>query len=182
MPARSPSPRGTTSRASSPRSSCGDVTSATRPTAISSRSSSRPPSRRRPCARSRSCATASPTPTCPPRRRTGYCRSEPAVVRASPGGPLPYMRRLRTIEAETAAHAERLAEAYAEHGGDPEAWRRVAETWDFGEVNELIDRPNRWFPLESRLPMDPRSPDFVKIAGRPYPRAPLDAAWALAQL
>ncbi len=93
----------------------------------------------------------------------------------------PLRRRLRTIEAETAAHAERLAEAYAEHGGDPEAWRRVAETWDFGEVNELIARHNRWFPLESRLPMDPRSRDFVKIAGRPYRREPLDAAWALAQ-
>jgi len=117
----------------------------------------------------------------PLRRRIRNFRSEPDLYLASLGGPLPYMRRLRTIEAETAAHAERLAEAYAEHGGDPEAWRRIVETWDFGEVNELIDRHNRWFPLESRLPMDPRSRDFVKIAGRPYRREPLDAAWALAQ-
>jgi hypothetical protein len=95
--------------------------------------------------------------------------------------PLPYMQRLRTIEAETAEHVEELARAYAEHGSDPEAWRRVAETWDFGAVNGLIERHNRWFPLEARLPMDPRSRDFVKIGGKPYRRDPLDTAWVLAQ-
>ena len=90
------------------------------------------------------------------------------------------MRRLRTIEDETDAHLERLAEAYAEHRGDPAGWRRVAERWDFGEVNELIEKHNRWYPIEARLPMDPRSRDFVKIGGRPYRREPLDAAWVLA--
>jgi hypothetical protein len=117
----------------------------------------------------------------PLRRRIRNFRSEPDLYLASLGGPLPYMRRLRTIEEETAVHVQRLSEAYAEHGSDPEAWRRIAETWDFGEVNELIDKHNRWFPLESRLPMDPRSRDFVKIAGKPYRRPPLDAAWVLAQ-
>ena len=34
------------------------------------------------------------------------------------------MQRLRQIEHETDAHLERLAEAYAEHRGDPAAWRR----------------------------------------------------------
>src|SRR5271154_5400625 len=103
----------------------------------------------------------------PLRRRIRNFRSEPDLYLASLGGPLPYMRRLRKIEEETAELVARLAEAYAEHGSDPEAWRRIAETWDFGEVNELIDRHNRYFPIESRLPMDPRSRDFVKIAGRP---------------
>jgi hypothetical protein len=117
----------------------------------------------------------------PLRRRIRNFRSEPDLYLASLGGPLPYMRRLRTIEEETAAHVARLAEAYAAERGDPAAWRRTAETWDFGEVNELIDRHNRWFPIESRLPMDPRSRDFIKIAGRPYRRDPLDAAWVLAQ-
>ena len=46
-------------------------------------------------------------------------------------------------------------------------------------MNELIDRHNRWYPIEARLPMDPRSRDFVKIGGRPYRREPLDAAWML---
>jgi hypothetical protein len=117
----------------------------------------------------------------PLRRRIRNFRSEPDLYLASLGGPLPYMRRLRKIEEETADQVQLLAEAYAEHGADPEAWRRIAETWDFGEVNELIDNHNRYFPIESRLPMDPRSRDFIKIAGKPYRREPLDAAWVLTQ-
>jgi hypothetical protein len=46
-------------------------------------------------------------------------------------------------------------------------------------VNELIDRHNRNFPAEARLPMDPRTRDFVKINGRSYERKPLDEQWIL---
>src|ERR1700674_3521241 len=115
----------------------------------------------------------------PLRRRIRNFRFESDLFLASLGGPLPYMRRLRTIEEETAGHFARLSEAYVAHRADPGAWRRMAETWDFGEVNELINKHNRWVPIEARLPMDPRSRDFVKIAGRPYRRDPLDAAWVL---
>jgi hypothetical protein len=117
----------------------------------------------------------------PLRRRLRNFRPEADTYVASLGGPLPYMQRLRTIEAETERHLEQLAAAYAEHRGDPGRWRRLAERWNFSEVNELIDKHNRWFPIESRLPMDPRSRDFVKIGGRPYRREPLDAAWVLAR-
>ena len=55
----------------------------------------------------------------------------------------------------------------------------TVRAWSFAEVNELIERHNRNFPAEARLPMDPRTRDFVKINGRPYQRDPLDAAWAL---
>ena len=89
------------------------------------------------------------------------------------------MQRLRQIEQETAAHLERLEAAYDALRDDPAAWRRVAERWDFGEVNELIEKHNRWYPIEARLAMDPRSRDFVKVGGRPYRREPLDAAWVL---
>jgi hypothetical protein len=115
----------------------------------------------------------------PLRRRLRNFKPEPDTYLVSSGGPLPYMQRLRTIEAETDAHLARLAQAYEEHRGDPAAWRRVAERWSFSEVNELIDRHNRWYPVEARLPMDPRSRDFVPIGGRPYWRRPLDAAWVL---
>jgi hypothetical protein len=115
----------------------------------------------------------------PLRRRVRNFRAEPDSYLASLGGPLPYMRRLTTIERETAAHLQRLAEAYEQHGDDPEGWRRIAARWDFGEVNELIDKHNRWYPIEARLAMDPRSRDFVKVGGRPYRREPLDAAWVL---
>jgi hypothetical protein len=115
----------------------------------------------------------------PLRRRLRNFKPEADSYVASLGGPLPYMQRLRTIEAETEAHLERLAEAYAQHGHDPAHWRRVAETWRFDEVNDLIERHNRWYPIEARLKMDPRSRDFVKVGGRPYRRRPLDAAWIL---
>ena len=113
----------------------------------------------------------------------------PAVDRyvASLGGPLPYMRRLRQIELETEDHERRLRRAWRElagaHTGDPAEfaarWRRVAERWRFDAVNDLIERHNSWYPVEARLPMDPRSGDFVLVGGRPYRREPLDARWVL---
>jgi len=110
----------------------------------------------------------------PLRRRIRNFRAEPDSYLASLGGPLPYMRRLRQIEAETEAHLARLADAYAARDGD---WRRTAERWDFGELNDLIEKHNRWYPVEARLPMDPKTRDYVKVGGRPYRREHLDAAW-----
>jgi len=123
------------------------------------------------------------------KRLPGRLRNfRPAVDRyvASLGGPSAYMRRLRQIELESEAHEQRLAEAWRELAaecGDPrtfaDRWRRTADRWIFTAVNELIDRHNRWYPAEARLPMDPHSGDFVLVAGRPYRRRPLDAAWVL---
>jgi hypothetical protein len=115
----------------------------------------------------------------PLRRRIRNFRAEPDNYLASLGGPLPYMRRLRQIEAETERHLALLAEAYAGTAGDRDAWLRTAERWDFSEVNDLIDRHNRWYPIEARLPMDPKTRDFVRIGGRPYRRERLDASWVL---
>jgi hypothetical protein len=115
----------------------------------------------------------------PLRRRLRNFKPEADTYVASLGGPLPYMLRLNEIEAETEGHLERLATAYAEHGRDARRWRRLAERWNFEEVNDLIEKHNRWYPIEARLAMDPRSRDFVKIGGRPYYRRPLDAAWVL---
>jgi hypothetical protein len=98
---------------------------------------------------------------------------------ASLGGPLPYMARLREIDALTIKHEQRLASAYEELGSDAEAWATAARRWDFGDVNELIDRHNRWYPAESRLPMDPRTGDYALVNGRSYRRRPLDASWVL---
>ena len=72
---------------------------------------------------------------------------------ASLGGPRPYMVRLRQIAALTAEHEQALAEAYEAREG-PSAWRALAKSWDFGDVNDLIERHNRWYPVEARLPMD----------------------------
>jgi hypothetical protein len=113
------------------------------------------------------------------RRRIRNFRAEADNYLASLGGPLPYMQRLRSIESETDAQLQRLAEAHSEHLGDPDGWRQLAERWDFGVVNELIARHNRWYPVEARLAMDPRTRDFVKVGGKPYRREPLDGAWIL---
>ena len=102
-------------------------------------------------------------------------------------GPLPYMLRLREIERLTELHEWRLREARAglavEHAGDPALFRaewlaRVGRE-SFDEVNDLIDRHNRWYPVESRLPMDPRTGDYALVRGRDYRLAPLDVDWAL---
>ena len=103
------------------------------------------------------------------------------------GGPAAYMRRLRAIELETDEHETRLREAWCaladECAGDPARfgrhWRRTAERWIFNAVNELIDRHNRWYPTEARLPMDVRSGDFVLVNGEPYRRRLLDVDWIL---
>lgn len=116
----------------------------------------------------------------PLRRRIRNFRAEADTYLASLGGPLPYMQRLRHIDDLVQQHLARLGEAYAETE-DAAAWRRVAERWDFGEVNDLIERHNRWYPIEARLPMDPRTRDYVRVGGRPYGRDPLDVHWILAR-
>jgi len=114
----------------------------------------------------------------PLRRRLRNFRPEADTYIASLGGPLPYMQRLRQIEEETVGHLARLTEAHAEQRDDPDLWRRTVERWDFSDVNELIDRHNRWYPLEARLALDPKTRDYVRVGGRPYWREPLTAAWA----
>ena len=110
-----------------------------------------------------------------------------AAIRAL-GGPTIWMRRLRAIEEELDGHEDQLAEAWrglAEEVPDPpefaRLWRDTARHWSFARVNELIERHNRNFPAEARLPMDPSTRDFVQINGRPYQREPLDADWILAR-
>jgi hypothetical protein len=103
---------------------------------------------------------------------------------ASLGGPLPWMRRLSQIAEETAEHERQLAEARVallEEGTDDFAarWERLARRWRFDAVNELIERHNRYYPAEARLPMDPTTRDYALVNGRPYSLEPLDAAWIL---
>jgi hypothetical protein len=119
-------------------------------------------------------------------RRRHFRQSVDSYV-AALGGPLPYMLRLREIERRTEEHASELEgewreladECAGDHATFARRWADVAARHDFGEVNDLIDRHNRWYPIEARLPMDVRRRDYVLVAGRPYTRDPLDAAWVL---
>jgi len=121
------------------------------------------------------------------RPRPNHFRPSSEGYALSRGGPLPYMVRLREIEAETCAHEEALDRSWRELAeecaADPEAferrWRRRAARWDFGAVNDLIERHNRFYPIESRLPMDVRRRDYALVNGRPYRRDRLGSGWIL---
>jgi hypothetical protein len=121
------------------------------------------------------------------RRRYRNFRPDASAHLTAIGGPLAWMRRLRDIELALEQHEARLREVEeklrAETAEDaarfPEAWLALAEGWDFTDVNDLIERHNRHFPAESRLPMNPRTGDFVLINGRPYTREPIGPAWIL---
>jgi hypothetical protein len=124
----------------------------------------------------------------PLRRRLRNFRPAADSYIASLGGPLPYMQRLREIELRLERHEQQLRTAWdelrattADEATFAHRWRELARSWRFDEVNDLIDRHNRYFPTESRLPMDPRTGDFVLIQGRRYEREPLDAGWILAR-
>jgi hypothetical protein len=123
----------------------------------------------------------------PTRLRLRNFRPSASAYLAAGRGPLAYMVRLHVIEAQIAEHEERLAEARrvlaGACGGETEAfarrWHAVAQGWQFAEVNDLVDRHNRWYPVESRLPMDPRTGDYALVNGRHYRLALLDADWIL---
>jgi hypothetical protein len=118
--------------------------------------------------------------------RTRLFRPSAEAYLVATRGPLPYMLRLRAIEQATAEHEAALREAWRALAAECESqeefewrWRAVARTTGFDEVNDLIDRHNRWYPAESRLPMDPRRGDYALVNGRDYHHDPLDAAWVL---
>jgi hypothetical protein len=122
-----------------------------------------------------------------PQRLRNFRPDADAAVRAL-GGPAVWMRRLRAIDAELEEHERRLDAAWralARETADAREfarkWHDTARRWSFAEVNELIERHNRFFPAEARLAMDPRTRDFVKINGRSYEREALDADWILAR-
>jgi hypothetical protein len=100
-----------------------------------------------------------------------------------------WMERLRDIEAGTRRHRKRLAadrEWLREQcGGDEERfereWRELVAGRSFDDVNDLIRDHNEWYPIERQLPMNPRTGEYVLIAGKPYWREELTAAWALAE-
>jgi len=111
----------------------------------------------------------------------------PDTYLAATRGPLAYMLRLREIEQRTAAHEERLADAWrvlVEDCGDDGVafardWGATATAWSFFDVNDLIERHNRWYPIEARLPMDPKTGDYALVNGRSYQLEPLAETWVL---
>ena len=122
----------------------------------------------------------------PLRQRLRNFRPDPDLAIRALGGPALWMRRLREIEEGTEWHEVFLEDAWrtlAKEIDDPDEfarlWEETAATWRFRKINRLIDQHNRNFPAEARLPMDPRTRDFVRINGRSYQRDLLGPAWVL---
>jgi hypothetical protein len=117
--------------------------------------------------------------------------SSPATVEAYlQAGVVPrFIERANQIESDTRRHRRRLQRAYdrmrERYADNPERfadrWRAMAERWRFDGVNELIAQHNEWYPMERRLPLNPRTGDYVTAGGRDWRRRPLDAEWVLEQ-
>ena len=119
------------------------------------------------------------------RRARQTKRTVEAYLRA--GGVPRYMERLRDIDAELAIQRTRIQRAYRllqeACRGDAELfarrWRERAQSWRFERINDLIREHNQWYPVETGLPMDPRTGDFVRRRGRSYRRTELGPEWVL---
>jgi hypothetical protein len=100
-----------------------------------------------------------------------------------------WMERVVDVDAGIIYARTRLGEAYRalqeECAGDPalfaQCWQDVANTWDFEELNELIAQHNEWYPIERDLPLNPRTGEYVRVAGRSYRRPLLGPSWVLEQ-
>lgn len=98
-----------------------------------------------------------------------------------------WMERVGDIDAGIARERRHLARAYralrGECAGDPELfaarWRQLASSWDFEELNVLIEQHNAWYPIERDLPLNPRTGDYVRVGGRSYRRPLLGEQWVL---
>jgi hypothetical protein len=105
------------------------------------------------------------------------------------GGAPAWSRRLKRIHDLTLAATSQLQAdwhkvakaARGDRARFASAWRRHAEGYSFGEINELIYRHNRYFPAEANLPMDIKTLDYVSFGDGDYRRQPLDAAWIFGQ-
>lgn len=105
------------------------------------------------------------------------------------GGAPAWSRRLKRIHDLTAAITAQLHHDWhqvatrSRRDADRFAadWQLHAERVNFGPINELILRHNRYFPIEANLPMDVKTLDYVEFGGGDYRRPLLDAAWILAQ-
>ena len=101
-----------------------------------------------------------------------------------------WMERVVEIDQGIAAERRRLERAYRalrqECGGDramfARLWGDVVRCWRFDPaLNDLIEQHNEWYPVERRLPMNPRTGDYVPVGGRSYRRPVLGPEWVLQQ-
>ena len=117
---------------------------------------------------------SSPVPGTPLRQRLRNFRPDSESGIRALGGPTAWMRRLRAIEDAVDQHERQLAAAWrtlAEKLADPAgfaaAWRELAGSWSFAQVNDLIERHNRNFrPSHGSRWIRARATSSASTAGR----------------
>ena len=98
-------------------------------------------------------------------------------LRAYAQGVPGYMRRRRRIEDLEAKLIEKLAAAPA----PAEVAASGEVVADLALLNELIDRHNRYYPIEAQLPVDVRTRRLVERGAPWHPLPPVTAADLLAR-
>lgn len=118
----------------------------------------------------------------PPRNFT--LTTEQRVRALAQGVPI-YAERKRRIEDLEAAMVKKLCEHYDKlvaEGVAPDAARRDvherARAVDLSRVNALIEKHNRYYPIEANLPVDPRTGAYLLFGRRWHPERP----WTLERL
>jgi hypothetical protein len=99
-----------------------------------------------------------------------------------------WMERVVEVDEGIATERRRVERAYGalqrECGRDrarfARRWIELARGWRFDPaLNALIEQHNEWYPVERRLPMNPRTGDYVPVGGRSYRRPVLGPEWVL---
>ncbi len=102
-----------------------------------------------------------------------------------------WMERVAEIDRRTRRERRLLAAERralrAQHGRDATgfaaAWRTFAaergRSREHRELNELIRAHNEWYPVERNLPVDPRTGEWVSVAGRSFLRPLVGPEWVL---
>lgn len=101
-------------------------------------------------------------------------------------GPPRWVERLQDIEAEEFHVRSALRRTWLDLGAaaaGSEAfaatWRARAQAFDLTALNRLIAQHNEYFPIERRLPFDPRTGDYRAPWGIPWRRQARDTSWIL---
>jgi hypothetical protein len=102
-------------------------------------------------------------------------------LRAVISGVPAYIRRRRLIEDLVDAKVKILRKLRAD-GATSDDLRAKAESFDLGRINDLIDRHNRYYPIEANLPVDPKSGELLNIGQRWEPTQPVTPASLLAKI
>lgn len=79
-----------------------------------------------------------------------------------------YIRRKRLIEDLLEAKLQELRDLRAQGATDEQLHAR-AQAFDLRRINELVDRHNRYYPIEANLPLDPRHGEMLERGQRWMP-------------